>query len=209
VQNLRPKVAAEGDDALFLLEAAARGGYVAFVPGGLARDAVATGRLRIIARLTSPHGSVHALYHVRQVTFVEAHKSLARFDVTRSFAAWLHGIAIRQASNHLRKARRWRWLSFGSTEEKQVADDRVAIEQQTIQREILGRLYRAMDRLPPKKRVAFSLHAIDGLGFVEIGALIGESPQTVRARVLSAREAVLAHLGKESPIDLAALEQIT
>ncbi|MBA2541677.1 MAG: LysR family transcriptional regulator [Deltaproteobacteria bacterium] len=59
---LRPRVAAEADDALFLLEAAARGGHVAFVPRSIARDAVSAGRLRIIARLEPAHSNVYALF---------------------------------------------------------------------------------------------------------------------------------------------------
>jgi LysR family transcriptional activator of nhaA len=58
----RPRVAAEADDSLFLLEAAARGGHVAFVPRSIARDAVAMGRLRILARLEPAHSNVYALY---------------------------------------------------------------------------------------------------------------------------------------------------
>ena len=59
--NYRPMVAAEVDDSLFLLEGAARGGHVAFVPRSVARDAVAAGRLRVLARVPS-HSCVHALY---------------------------------------------------------------------------------------------------------------------------------------------------
>ena len=43
--SLRPRIAAEADDPLFLVEAAARGGHVAFVPRSVARDAIASGRL--------------------------------------------------------------------------------------------------------------------------------------------------------------------
>jgi LysR family transcriptional activator of nhaA len=50
--GLSPKVAAESDDALFILEAAARGGYLAIVPRSLARDTVTAGRLRVIRHLT-------------------------------------------------------------------------------------------------------------------------------------------------------------
>ena len=59
--GLRPTIAAEVDDSLFLVEGAARGGHVAFVPRSVARDAVAAGRLRVLVRLTS-HSCVHALY---------------------------------------------------------------------------------------------------------------------------------------------------
>lgn len=57
-----PRIAAEADDSLFLVEAAARGGHVAFVPRSIARDAIRAGRLRAIAQLECTHCGVHALY---------------------------------------------------------------------------------------------------------------------------------------------------
>ena len=60
--GLRPQIAAESDDALLLLEAASRGGFVAFVPRALARDAVASGRLRVLETLPPGAAAVHALY---------------------------------------------------------------------------------------------------------------------------------------------------
>lgn len=61
-RGLRPRIAGEVDDSLFLLEAAARGGYVAFVPRSIARDAIAMRRLRVLARIEPSHASVYALY---------------------------------------------------------------------------------------------------------------------------------------------------
>lgn len=184
----------------------------------LRHHAVITRRLR---RLLGPR---HDVEDVLQVTFVEAHRALRRFDAQRSFVAWLHGIALRQAANHLRKSRRWAWLrgrtSGASPADEVLSDDdalaRVADpaalpEAQAMRRQLLMRLYEAMDTLPEKKRVAFSLHVLDGLGFVEIGELVEASPQTVRARVLSARDEVLSHLRRASrgaPWDLALVEQL-
>jgi LysR family transcriptional activator of nhaA len=61
-RDLRPRIAAESDDSLFLVEAAARGGYVAFVPSSVARDAIAAGRLRSLGSLVPAHGGIHAIY---------------------------------------------------------------------------------------------------------------------------------------------------
>jgi DNA-binding transcriptional LysR family regulator len=61
-KGYRPRVAAEADDSLFLLEAAARGGHVAFVPRSVAKDAIAAGRLRVLARIEPAHSGVYALY---------------------------------------------------------------------------------------------------------------------------------------------------
>lgn len=61
-RQLRPRIAAESDDSLFLVEAAARGGYVAFVPSSVARDPILAGRLRAIATLAPANGGIHAIY---------------------------------------------------------------------------------------------------------------------------------------------------
>lgn len=60
--GLRPRIIAESDDALFLVEAAARGGYVAFVPRSICRDAINAGRLVQLAELMPAHAGVYALY---------------------------------------------------------------------------------------------------------------------------------------------------
>jgi LysR family transcriptional activator of nhaA len=60
--SLTPRVAGEADDALLMIEAAARGGFIAFVPRSVARDALATGRVRVIASVEATEVAVHALY---------------------------------------------------------------------------------------------------------------------------------------------------
>jgi LysR family transcriptional regulator, transcriptional activator of nhaA len=61
-QNLRPRIVGEADDPQLLVEAAARGDYVAIVPRLVARDALQTGRVRVLAQVDSAHGGIHALY---------------------------------------------------------------------------------------------------------------------------------------------------
>jgi DNA-binding transcriptional LysR family regulator len=61
--DLHPRIAAETDDALLMLEAAARADCIAFVARGLARDAIAAGRVEVLATLEPGSASVHAIYH--------------------------------------------------------------------------------------------------------------------------------------------------
>jgi LysR family transcriptional regulator, transcriptional activator of nhaA len=61
-RRLRPRVVAETDDALFMLEAAARGGYVAFVSRSIARDALAAGRVKRLEQLDTEQLGIYALY---------------------------------------------------------------------------------------------------------------------------------------------------
>ncbi|MGE0546446.1 MAG: LysR family transcriptional regulator [Kofleriaceae bacterium] len=61
-RGLRPQIVAESDDPAFLVEAAARGGYLAVVPRSIARDAIVAGRLRVVERLDGSQAGVFALY---------------------------------------------------------------------------------------------------------------------------------------------------
>jgi LysR family transcriptional activator of nhaA len=61
--GLRPRIAGEADDPLLLVETAARGGFVTFVPRSVARDAVAAGRLRVLSAVDPARVTVYALYH--------------------------------------------------------------------------------------------------------------------------------------------------
>lgn len=61
-KGLKPRIVGEADDSLILVEVAARGGYVAVVPRSVARDAVAAGRVRVVAEVEPSSAAVHALY---------------------------------------------------------------------------------------------------------------------------------------------------
>lgn len=60
-RGLKPQVAGEADDSLLLVEAAVSRGLVAVVPRSIARDAINSGRLRILEHVASS-SAVHALY---------------------------------------------------------------------------------------------------------------------------------------------------
>jgi LysR family transcriptional activator of nhaA len=61
-RGLKPRIVGETDDPFLLVEAAARGRYVVVVPRSVVRDALAAGRVRILAQVESAHAGVHALY---------------------------------------------------------------------------------------------------------------------------------------------------
>jgi len=62
-RGFQPTVMGEVDDAFLMLEAAARGGFVAFVPRSVAREAVKSGRVKVLATLSPATAAVHAVYH--------------------------------------------------------------------------------------------------------------------------------------------------
>jgi LysR family transcriptional activator of nhaA len=65
-RGLRPKVTAELDDAFLMVEAVARGGFVAFVPKGVASAALKLGRVKALASYRPTSAGVHALYQRKE-----------------------------------------------------------------------------------------------------------------------------------------------
>lgn len=61
-RGLRPRLVGETDDALLMLELAVRGGFVAAVPRGVARDTVAAHRLRLVDTIQPAHAGLFALH---------------------------------------------------------------------------------------------------------------------------------------------------
>ena len=62
-KGLRPTSMGELDDAFLMLEAVSRGGFVAFVPRTVAREAIRAGRVKVLATLAPGNAAVHAVYH--------------------------------------------------------------------------------------------------------------------------------------------------
>jgi len=62
-RKLKPRIAAEADDALFLVEIAASGRYVAIVPSTVASDAIRAGRVKLLATLPATDlAGINAIY---------------------------------------------------------------------------------------------------------------------------------------------------
>ena len=64
-----------------------------------------------------------------------------------------------------------------------------------LAREGVRRLYAALDRLPPRARVAFALHEIEGRSMAEVATLTGASVTATKLRVWRARRALVAGAG--------------
>jgi LysR family transcriptional regulator, transcriptional activator of nhaA len=62
MHGLRPNVAGELDDAFLMLEAVQRGGFVAFVPAGIARTAIEQRRVKWLATIAPETAGIYAVY---------------------------------------------------------------------------------------------------------------------------------------------------
>jgi RNA polymerase sigma-70 factor (ECF subfamily) len=129
---------------------------------------------------------------VVQETFVKAHRSAARWDGASEVTPWLTRIAINEAIDRYRRARRRR-----ATEEplapEDVHDGRWAAEGPSPERKVLGRELReridaALGVLPERQRAIFVLRHYQGMELAEIAGTLGMRLGTVKSGLHRALE---------------------
>ena len=116
---------------------------------------------------------------VAQETFLKAWRGLNGFGGRSSFRTWLLTIAANEARRGARRSARRREISLDG-QERLVADS-PSPDQQVVVRSEVKRVLEAVDALPDKQRLSVSLRILEGLGFREIGQVLGSSEGAARA----------------------------
>jgi RNA polymerase sigma-70 factor (ECF subfamily) len=128
---------------------------------------------RFLRQLT---GQVEDAEHLTQQTFVNAWRALAEFRGQSSLATWLHRIAYRAYTHHLRACR-----EHAPLEVADVADD---TERRMVDAALLQN---ALGQLSAEHRETFLLYHVQGLSVPETAAALGVPEGTVKSRLHAAR----------------------
>lgn len=142
---------------------------------------------RIHATLYRVLGSNTEMEDLMQEAFIEVFRSIDRFRGEAQLSTWIDRITVRVAYAHLGR-RRVRPARLEAVPEPAISDP--SAERRMVLRETAHRLYELLDRLEPKMRIAFSLHAIDGRPLKEIAELMSASLVATKTRVWRARRAI-------------------
>jgi RNA polymerase sigma-70 factor (ECF subfamily) len=101
---------------------------------------------------------------------------------------YLVGVAVRQAALELRRRRIRRWITLSPTgtlpEPSRPPED-------VEGRHALRALYRLLDTLAPRRRLAFVLRFVEEMDVLEVAAALDVSESTAKREIASARESVL------------------
>jgi RNA polymerase sigma-70 factor, ECF subfamily len=131
-----------------------------------------------------------------QETFLRALGAIDRYDPHRPFAPWLYQVARNVARNQIaaQTVRITEPLPAEGPEAGEAPPDLAA-----ERAEIRARVEEELVKLPERRRIAFRLVDVEGMGAEEAGRIMGLSPGTVRAHVHHARrqlrEALAAFAG--------------
>ena len=154
----------------------------------------------VYARLTRLIGFSPDREDLVQQVFWSFHLALPRYRGDASVAAFLHGIVVHIAYEALRKRRRAMGTSKELELDQLVAPDATP-EARARQREQLARVFVLLERLKPKKRIAFVLHVVEELPLTEVAVLTRSQPRAVGQRVAYARRELLQMLQREGGVD--------
>lgn len=141
----------------------------------------------VFRRLTHLVGPDPERDDLLQEVFIALFAALERYRGEASLRTFLHRITANKAYDHLkRRARRQRRqvLSDRAGEEQSPSPspERLAQRQQDA-----ALMWRSLDNLKPKKRIAFVLRVVEGLSLKEISEQVGASVPTVAQRIRHAK----------------------
>ena len=138
-----------------------------------------------------------------QETFLRAIKNIEHYKPQTSkngtgFPSWLYRIATNLTLDELRRRKRWRTLSWESTDDytqkqKDGPETQEPVDPRPDPSEILDRKYQiqrlreAMNRIPNQYRVILILRDYQELSYEEISDILGLRIGTVRSRLSRAR----------------------
>jgi RNA polymerase sigma-70 factor (ECF subfamily) len=133
-------------------------------------------------------GSTEDAQDAAQEVFLRIFKYIHRFDLNKPLEPWLLQATVNVCRN-IGRARQRRWKTFPTTIEPDLAiisearDPHAGLSEEQ-ERQIL---WKALDTLPEKERLAVILRDIDGLKTSEVAEILGSSETTVRSQVSRAR----------------------
>jgi RNA polymerase sigma-70 factor (ECF subfamily) len=142
---------------------------------------------RVNALLHRVLGASGAIEDLVQESFIRVFRSLPTFRGEAQLSTWIGRIVLRVAYEHLRSSRP---APARLEAVPDLSSDDPGAEQQLAAREGLRRLYRILDGLDPKLRIAFTLNVIDGRSQQEVAALMAASLVATKTRIWRARREV-------------------
>jgi RNA polymerase sigma-70 factor (ECF subfamily) len=135
------------------------------------------------------------LEDVLQDVFIEAYRSLKRFEGRSQFSTWLYRIAVHVASKARRTQARRRTDLV--EEVPDVADPAAGPGDVSLSAERQARVEALLTQLAPKKRTVLVLHDLRGMSASRIAELLETNILTVRTRLFYARKEFEALAAKD------------
>ena len=151
----------------------------------------------VFRRLTHLLGPDPEREDLLQLVFAELFRGLQRFRGQAQFSTYLYRMVTNIAYDHLSRRSRRGWRRSADTLENLPVSE-PSPEAVAMRRQMVSEVLRCLDRIKPKKRIAFLLRVSEGLSVEEIAAQVGASPEAVAKRIQHAQRELLALVEKKN-----------
>ncbi|MFI5307678.1 MAG: RNA polymerase sigma factor [Polyangiales bacterium] len=158
---------------------------------GLIWDRHATLVRQVLRSSLGPDADVEDLL---QEVFIVLFRSAAKLRDPNALRPFLIGVAVRKLA--FERRRRWvrRWVTLTPTG---VVPDAEQSPRDVEGLDALRVLYRLLEGLPERRRMAFVLRHVQGLAVLDVAAALKVSESTAKREIRRAREAILARARRE------------
>ncbi|HEX6766562.1 MAG TPA: sigma-70 family RNA polymerase sigma factor [Polyangiaceae bacterium] len=130
-----------------------------------------------------------------QEVFIALVKGAKSIHEGAALRGYLVGVAVRLAALELRRRKVRRWVMLSPTGE---LPDTAVLPRDSESRQALQALYRVLDQLGSRRRLAFVLRHVQGMGLTEVSQALKVSESTARRELARAR-AHIVKCGQREP----------
>jgi RNA polymerase sigma-70 factor (ECF subfamily) len=159
------------------------------------------GTRKLLFRVLGPRPDLDDALQESLIAIADA---LPRYEGRASLATFARKITLRVSYRYFRRSPVETPLELVPP-----LPDTLDPESRAMSRETLRRLYRCLDKLPKRRRVAFALCAIEGMSPTEAGEIAGVRPGTMRARLMHARREVARMLASDPYVQALLGEEVS
>jgi len=119
--------------------------------------------------------------------FVKVRQKLLQYDATRPFSAWLYTVAANHCWDLLRRRKLRQDLETGEVENMPLEHPDPGQLEQLIEKRSSQEVRRALDKLPPRSRMALVLRYYSDMSYDDIASTLGVRRTFVGVVLLRAR----------------------
>ena len=125
---------------------------------------------------------------VTQDVFVQAYESIHQFKGDSKISTWLYRISVTKSLDLLRKKKRKK--RFGYVQSLfGMNDEEIGITESNFyhpgveleNKERAAEFFKAIEKLPENQRIAFVLHKVEGLSYLEVAEIMSSSLSSVES----------------------------
>ncbi len=124
-----------------------------------------------------------------QEVFIQVFESISSFRQQSSLSTWIYRIAVHKALDKLRRRRTReklrKWIPWWMPADNREGFYHPGVDQDN--REQAAMLFRAINSLPEKQRLAFTLIKVQGLSYQEASAILQQNTKALESLVTRAK----------------------